>query len=419
MARLDQNKVASMKASIKQKKKNTSSDTKRKKSPNGSLMLDDVFESVIEGKTALSKKKTKETPTKGQKSPNKKIATVKKKSPGKLNSPGLKKVTNSAKKRKSDVDVKVSKSVQKLAASKKGSAKKIIIKISNGKLKRNSDSSPKAVGKARTPKKAGEKRWRAVDAEVSFSSDENLSPGPSSAKKSKIKRNAEKKMKPKIENSIKSEVVDSAKTSKKIIENITKSSPSKNKNTSGKGIAGCGSPKSAFKIVSKKKNALKVSVNNLVGVKKMLHQDNRVSESKKGTEKEKSKKKALKTSVPKKRKSENVDVTIETDEDSDCGILYSLSDTSDLAITDLESSHANKTDVAAEKSKSEGSIEPRKGKKNLKKSKSMSESENRVKKTKKIKLLDSLKQIPHASVENFGRLKVKYLLTIAKYQNSV
>lgn len=248
-----------------------------------------------------------------------------------------------------------------------------------------------------SPKKS-RKSWTAVDSEISFSSEEESSPpkaASSTGKEIKVKDaiDSAKKLKRKKSLKVKLDKVD--KQRKGLLANKGKlKSPEDGKR---KRIISDIS-RSAFKPLNKKNNSLKVSVSDLIGAKNLKKKDGSlklVSPKGKSVTADREK-----ISKPKKRKHVAVgnEVRIETDMDSDSDdeILYSLSDNYNLAIHDLSPSQVDRSAVAEKlQSKSDGTMETLKkfqarGKHSgPKKSASSAGSPSQ---SKKIKLLDSLKQ---------------------------
>ncbi|XP_060599249.1 testis-specific chromodomain protein Y 2-like isoform X2 [Ruditapes philippinarum] len=382
MARQDQSFVNSAK-NIKQLKKEMKLNSEKKKKtakPNKNVAIysiDNVLEAVVNGTSTNPKSKKK----KDSVTPKKIVVKV---TPLKIKIKREHVVTPTPKKKitlSSPQQKKKLQSSLKLSASvsKKGNKNSL-----QGKRR-------KSEGDVLPNKKEGDevmnaKNWTAVDEEISFSSDDEP------VEKLKVKK-----------------VKDSMKQNKKVngikvkqkSGTLNDKSKSKEKKESLKNIKLLNSSqKSAFRPVSKKKQEMKLSVSHLIGSKKKAESSGKHEDSTKTVE---TQKKKDNSTIPKKRKSENLDLTIETDSDSDAEILYSLSDTSDLAINDPDSSHYlsnTMPGVDSARSKSESSVDKRKpsqkGKKNMvKKSKSTSEASP----GKKIKLLDSLKQ---ASPEKLG-----------------
>lgn len=382
MARQDHNLVSSGKH-IKQRKKNIKLDNVNKKKPpkeKKMFTLDDVFEAVVNGTSTNPKLKGK------KKSVNTKKIIVKvtplkiKKENGE--SP-KKKITLSSPKQKK----KLQPSALKLSPVDKMGEKKIL----SVKKRKSEGDVLQAKDKEVSKKVKISKSWTAVDEEISFSSDDELGGKP---KLKKVKENIKQNRKINgVKLKKKTETLNGGHKEVKVPKLLNSS-----KN-------------SAFGPVSKKKLQMKLSVSHLVGAKKkpefsVKHELNTSI----GTVE--LQKKKIKTMLPKKRKSESLDLKIETDSDSDAEILYSLSDTSDLAINDPDSSHflsPSKSGVNSARSKSESNVEKKKslqkGKKVVAK-KSKSTSEASAEKSKKIKLLDSLKQASPEKLGNFLYLHI-------------
>ncbi|XP_045192755.2 chromodomain Y-like protein isoform X2 [Mercenaria mercenaria] len=394
MARQDQSQVTSVKPNFKRKKKEPKSENMSKKKDEKSnqnmsaLTLDDVFETVVNGTSSkpssIKKKKSpkdKSTPQKGDKS---QIA---------------KKIISSAKKKTIASTPKQKKKLLKPAKLSPFANKTTKPKKLKEVNKRKSDSDVLDSRKIGSGKKVNKtKSWTAVDEEISFSSEDEIN------EKSSLKLQKDKSKQNKKDNEVKltkkavkikdvkvstgSKVKHESNAVKKGLKVSKFYSPNLGSNTSHK---------SAFKPFNKKRNHMKLSVSHLIGAKKKSDGDK--LELNKSIGNSGKQKKKLNSLQQRKRKLDSSDIKIETDSDSDEEILYSLSDTSDLAINDPDSSQfqaSRKPDADSGRSKSESSVD--KSKKILQKgkkvsvTKSKSSSETTPGKSKKIKLLDSLKQ---------------------------
>ncbi|KAL4234000.1 Chromodomain Y-like protein 2 [Mactra antiquata] len=388
MARLDPRKVKSMEIRKKQRQKNLKTKTNSKKSTNENVSLDDIFESVIKDKT-LSTDKSKSLKEKIKGIRAKKVVDRRFKS-------GFRIIG------KPSLDLKKG-AIKKTLTKPGGKAKpsrnniKTTTKLVNKKLKL--DNSPKSDKNKGSPKKAGNKRWKAVDAEISFSGEEDAadsSPGITSAKKSKVGLDKSNKS---VKKSSGSPFVEKLAKARKVSD----SRQAKNHKNSGKVSH---SPNSAFKPVLNRKNSLKISVNSLVSPSKKLDFNSSIqsdSKNKKVTN-DKGRKRKLGVFVPKNKNKEEVKVTILTDDESDDDILYSLSDSKSFTVNNVDSSHDDsvhfKTDLS---NKSKVSSDGKESKATKKKSKLLLEEVNKSKQTRKIQLIDSIKQISASAFDKFVR----------------
>ena len=384
------------------KKRQKKEDKNVSKQNGGNTSLEDVFKSVIGASSTKvvspSQKRAGLLPKKRSSDSSPGISPGAKKAKlslnnDKTNKPNLaggkashKKTPakNSVTKSKSSLTVKdiVVKSAVK-HVNKKGSPKKTIsLKGESPGQKKEKVSEKKSSPSKKLNNK--EKNWEKIDAEISFSSDEDISSGTPVSKVVKL-----------------SSVKKDNQTSEKGSAKVSKlSSPTKKKqmlNLSVMQLIGKKSSKGLSNLMSMK---LDGSFQDATSGNKVKHSD----KVKQGGTKVKS---AKKTKTTEKRKKSNNDTgTIDLDSDSDSDILYSLNDTSLFEISDSSDNNDHVTKSSTqERSQSESGVEKlvkgSQGVKLAKKSKSVSSGEKSTSgetprkssgNGKTIRLLDSLKK---------------------------